>query len=196
MSRPDLLCRIGNKPNSRPVIVTAEIADIPAITKICAYAVINGRASFELQPPDETEIQRRYKELVDGAYPYLVAKIDNILAGYAYAGPYRSRPGYRWSVENSVYINPEFQGLGLGSLLLDRIIQICTEKNFRQMIAIIADSANTSSIRLHEKAGFTHIAILVGVGRKHDTWIDSVIMQKQLGAGSSEPPDSALPLYS
>ncbi len=179
---------MGNKPVARQVIVNAEIADIPAITKIYADAVINGKASFELQPPDEKEIQRRFNELVDTAFPYLVAKIDNIVAGYAYAGPYRSRPGYKWSVENSVYINPEFHRLGLGSLLLDQIIQICTRKNFRQMIAIIGDSANINSIRLHEKAGFTHAGTLVGVGRKHETWVDSVIMQKQLGAGSSKPP--------
>jgi len=178
-----------NNHSPGPVIRNAIAADIAAITEIYAEAVKFGKASFEWCPPDQSEMLRRYHLLVDNDFPYVVATINDAIAGYAYAGPYRHRIGYQWTVENTVYVNPEFQKLGLGSLLLERIIHLCTEKNFRQMIAVIGDSANFSSIRLHEKMGFSHVGTLTDIGRKHEKWLDSVIMQLPLGTGSSQPPD-------
>src|SRR3982751_862657 len=117
-------------------------ADIPAITAIYAHAVKHGTASFELEPPDEAEMARRMQSLLDGGYPYLVAEIDNALAGYAYAGPYRPRPAYRFSVEDSIYIDPHVQRRGVGRVLLQCLIEECERRGFRQMIAVIGDSAN------------------------------------------------------
>ena len=177
-----------NNPIASPKIRNAVADDIAAITDIYAEAVKFGKASFEWQAPDETEMTRRFHLLIDNNFPYVVASVNKTVAGYAYAGPYHNRIGYQWTVENTVYVNPKFQKSGLGSMLLERIIQECIDKNFRQMIAVIGDSANFSSIRLHEKCGFTHVGTLAGVGRKHEKWLDSVIMQRQLGTGSSEPP--------
>jgi len=177
-----------NSSKSIAIIENATTADIAAITAIYAEAVKFGNASFEWQAPDEAEMRRRFHTLVDNNFPYFVARVDKAVAGYAYAGPYRSRIGYQWTVENTVYVNPDFQKLKLGSMLLERIIQECVDKNFRQMIAVIGDSTNLGSIRLHEKFGFTHVGTLTDVGRKHETWLDSIIMQKQLGLGSSQPP--------
>ena len=173
---------------SSPIIENATAADIAAITDIYAEAVRTGKASFEWQAPDAAEMTRRFHLLVDNNFPYVVAKVNKAVAGYAYAGPYHNRIGYQWTVENTVYVNPGFQKLGLGSMLLERIIQECIDKNFRQMIAVIGDSEKFASIRLHEKLGFTHIGTLAGVGRKHEKWLDSVIMQRQLGVGISKPP--------
>ena len=172
----------------KPIIEDASREDLTAITKIYAEAVLHGRASFELQAPDEAEMRRRFDNLVDNNFPYLVAHIDGNVAGYAYAASYRERPAYRWVVENSVYVNPDYQGNGIGALLLDRLIEACTQRDFRQMIAVIGDSDNIGSIRLHEKAGFTHTGVLRAMGRKHGLWLDTVLMQKALGEGSDAPP--------
>ena len=174
--------------NSMPLLDDTTQDDIPAITQIYRDAVINGRASFELQPPDEAEMLHRFNDLVANGFPYLVARIDDTVAGYAYAAPYRSRPAYKWVVENSVYIDPGYQKMGLGLLLLEKLIDVCARRDFRQMIAVIGDTANISSIRLHEKAGFVHTGTLLAVGRKHNLWLDTVIMQRQLGSGSDNPP--------
>ena len=177
-----------NRQAQKLIFDNADAGDIPEITRIYRDAVIWGKASFELQPPDENELLRRFNELVDNGYPYLVARMNDAVAGYAYAGPYRSRPGYYWSVENSVYVDPDYRNMGIGLSLLNHLIQLCTQRDFRQMIAIIGDSANISSIRLHEKAGFVHAGTLVAVGRKHETWLDSVTMQLELGEGQTTPP--------
>src|SRR3954464_5278704 len=120
-------------------------ADIPAVTRIYARAVRHGTASFELEPPDEPEMLRRQRALLDGGYPYLVAESHGALMGYAYAGPYRTRPAYRYTVENSIYIAPETQRRGVGRALLDRLITECEARNYRLMIAVIGDSGQTSS---------------------------------------------------
>ena len=172
----------------KPIITDASPEDLAAITRIYAEAVLHGRASFELQPPDEDEMRRRFDNLVDKNFPYLVAHVDNQVAGYAYAASYRERPAYRWVVENSVYVNEDFHGRGIGGALLDRLIEECTQKDFRQMIAVIGDSDNIGSIRLHEKAGFTHTGVLRAMGRKHGLWLDTVLMQLALGKGSDAPP--------
>ena len=171
------------------IIDDAVISDLPAITGIYADAVKYGTASFELTPPGKEEMRRRFDKLKSGSFPYLVCRIDSIVAGYAYAGPFHNRPGYKWSVENTVYIDPHFQKQGVGTQLLDQLIQHCTNAKYRQMIAVIGDSANNGSIRLHENAGFHHIGIIKNVGRKHGIWLDSVLMQKALGDGANKAPE-------
>jgi len=163
-------------------------ADIPAITRIYAHAVRHGTASFEYDPPDEAEMARRQRALLEGGYPYLVAGIGGAVAGYAYAGPYRTRPAYRYTVENSIYIAPEAHRRGLGRALLDRLIAECEARNYRLMIAVIGDSAQTPSIELHRAAGFKMVGAFEAVGYKFDRWLDSVLMQRPLGRGSSAPP--------
>ena len=166
----------------------ATAADIPAITRIYAHAVRHGTASFELVAPDETEMARRQRALLDGGYPYLVAEIDGALAGYAYAGPYRTRPAYRYTVENSIYVAPQAHRRGIGRALLDRLIAECEARNYRLMIAVIGDSAQTASIELHRAASFKMVGTFEAVGYKFDRWLDSVLMQRPLGPGSSVPP--------
>ena len=156
-------------------------ADIPAITRIYAHAVRHGTASFELDPPDEAEMTRRQRALLDGGYPYLVAEIDGAVAGYAYAGPYRTRPAYRYTVENSIYIAPEAYRRGIGRMLLDRLIVECEVRDYRLMIAVIGDSAQAPSIALHRAAGFKLVGAFEAVGYKFDRWLDSVLMQRPLG---------------
>jgi phosphinothricin acetyltransferase len=167
----------------------ATAADIPAITRIYAHAVRYGTASFELEPPDEAEMRRRQRALLDGGYPYIVADGGGTILGYAYAGPFRPRPAYRHSVEDSVYVVQEAQRRGIGRVLLDALIVRCTEAGFRQMIAVIGDSTmQAASISLHAAAGFRTVGTLDAVGYKHERWLDSVYMQRPLGAGAEMPP--------
>src|SRR3954471_20548910 len=173
---------------STPAVRPATPADIPAITRIYAHAVRHGTASFELEPPDEAEMMRRQRTLLDRGYPYLVAEIGGAVAGYAYAGPYRTRPAYRYTVENSIYIAPQAHRRGIGRLLLDRLIAECEARNYRLMIAVIGDSAQAPSIELHRAAGFRMVGTFEAVGYKFDRWLDSVLMQRALGPGSSAPP--------
>ena len=163
-------------------------ADIPAITRIYAHAVERGTASFELTPPDQAEMARRFGELTTNNFPYLAALVDGALDGYAYAGPYRARPAYRFTVENSIYVAPDRQRHGVGKALLEALIDVCTERGFRLMVAVIGDSNQTASIRLHEAAGFKHVGVLENIGYKFDRWLDSVLMQRALGPGASTPP--------
>ena len=159
-------------------------ADIPAITRIYAHAVEHGTASFELTPPDEAEIARRMNDLTGKGYPYLAGEIDGALAGYAYAGPYRARPAYRLTVEDSVYIAPDRHRRSIGRALLAALIEATAARGFRQMIAVIGDSPRqAASISLHEALGFRHVGILQDVGFKHGRWLDSVLMQRALGDG-------------
>ncbi len=173
---------------SAPHVRPATPADIPAITRIYAHAVRHGTASFELEPPDEAEMSRRQRALLDGGYPYLVAEIGGAVMGYAYAGPYRTRPAYRYTVENSIYIAPDAQRRGIGRVLLDALIAECEMRGYRLMIAVIGDSAQVPSIELHRAAGFKMVGALEAVGYKFDRWLDSVLMQRPLGKGSSAPP--------
>jgi phosphinothricin acetyltransferase len=163
-------------------------ADIPAITRIYAHAVETGTASFEYDPPDEAEMARRQQTLFDGGYPYLVAEMDSAIAGYAYAGAYRPRFAYRYSVEDSIYVAPHAHRRGIGRLLLDHLIAECERRGFRQMIAVIGDSAQTPSIALHRAAGFRMIGTFENCGYKFDRWLDSVFMQRTLGPGASTKP--------
>jgi L-amino acid N-acyltransferase YncA len=170
------------------MIRSAEPRDVPAITRIYAHAVRYGTASFELEPPDEAETARRYRALVDGGFPYLVAELDGAVAGYAYAGPYRARPAYRFTVEDSIYIAPDMQRRGVGRALLDRLLVESEARGFRQMIAVIGDSAQVASIELHRAAGFRMVGTFEAVGFKFGRWLDSVLMQKALGEGATTAP--------
>jgi phosphinothricin acetyltransferase len=171
-----------------PAIRPATPADIPAVTRIYAHAVANGTASFELSPPDEAEMTRRQRALLEGGYPYLAAEIDGALVGYAYAGPYRPRPAYRFSVEDSVYVDPAAQRRGVGRALLRRLIEDAERTGFRQMIAVIGDSAQIGSIELHRALGFRMIGTVENVGYKFDRWLDTVLMQRALGGGATSNP--------
>lgn len=163
-------------------------SDIAAITRIYDQAVREGTASFELEPPDEAEMTRRYEGLMSGGYPYVVAEVGGTVAGYAYAGVYRARPAYRWTIEDSVYIDTRMQRRGLGSILLHRLIAESEARGFRQMIAVIGDSAHTGSIELHRAAGFRMVGTFENVGFKFGRWLDSVLMQRALGPGATSPP--------
>jgi L-amino acid N-acyltransferase YncA len=170
------------------IIRPATPDDIAAVTRIYADAVLNGTASFEIEPPDEAEMTRRQAVLLNNGYPYLTAEIEGVVAGYAYAGPYRSRPAYKWSVEDSIYVAPQMHRKGIGGLLLARLVAESTQRGFRQMIAVIGDSAQIGSIAVHERAGFNHIGTLRSVGFKHGKWLDTVLMQRALGKGNTTLP--------
>src|SRR5215831_11338190 len=157
----------------------AQPRDLAAITRIYDDAVRHGTASFEIEPPDEREMARRYEALRAGGYPYLVAELDGGIVGYAYAGPYRARAAYRWSVEDTIYVAPSSQRRGIGR---------AEAGGFRQMIAVIGDSANAGSIELHRAAGFRMVGTFDNVGFKFGSWLDSVLMQRPLGTGATAMP--------
>jgi L-amino acid N-acyltransferase YncA len=173
---------------STAILRPAGGGDIAAITRIYGDAVTHGTASFELEPPDEAEMARRHQALLAGGYPYLVAEVTGAIAGYAYAGAYRARPAYRWCVEDSVYVAPDYHRRGIGRLLLARLVEECEQRGFRQMIAVIGDSAQTPSIALHAALGFDMIGTLRSVGFKHGRWLDTPLMQRALGPGDTAPP--------
>jgi phosphinothricin acetyltransferase len=163
-------------------------ADLPAITAIYAEAVRFGTATFELDPPDLTEMTRRFQPLTGAGFPYLVAETAGTIDGYAYAGPYRPRPAYRFTVENSIYLAPTSHRRGIGSQLLERLLEDCAARGFRQMIAVIGDSENVGSIGLHLSLGFRQAGILKAAGMKFGRWLDVVQMQRPLGEGDRSLP--------
>jgi len=165
----------------RPTAVT----DLPSITEIYEHAVRFGTATFELVPPDLAEMTRRFDSLMDGGFPYIVAAIDGRVVGYAYAGAYRPRPAYRFTVENSVYLLPAIHRRGIGLQLLQRLIGECEARGYRQMIAVIGDSANAGSIGVHTRCGFQMIGTHPNVGFKFNRWLDTVMMQLALGDGGN-----------
>ena len=167
----------------------ATTADIPAITAIYAHAVRHGTASFELEPPTEPEMTRRMQAVLDGKFPYLAADIDDKLAGYAYASLYRTRPAYRFTVENSVYVAADMHRRGVGKALLQRLIDECTARGYRQMIAVIGDSDQAASIGVHKACGFEPAGNLKSIGWKFGKWLDTPLMQRSLGDGAKTNPD-------
>jgi L-amino acid N-acyltransferase YncA len=166
----------------------ARPGDIFDITRIYADAVRHGTASFEIEPPDEAEMARRQQALLTNGYPYLVAELAGAIAGYAYAGPYRDRPAYKWCVEDSVYVAPQLHRRGLGRALLARLIAESATRGFRQMIGVIGDTANVASVAVHQAAGFTLVGTFRSIGFKHERWLDTVLMQRALGKGDTAPP--------
>jgi L-amino acid N-acyltransferase YncA len=168
----------------------ATTGDIAAITRIYAHAVEHGTASFETEPPDQSEMARRLQGLLAKGFPYIVAEMDAAVAGYAYAGPYRDRRAYDWAVEDSIYVAPELHRRGIGRLLLTHLIDAAAAAGFRQMLGVIGDSANTGSIAVHAALGFRHIGTFQCIGFKHGRWLDTVLMQRTLGSGAATPPST------
>lgn len=163
--------------------------DLARIQAIYAHHVLTGAASFEEVPPSLEEIARRRDEVLARGMPYVVAEMDGRVIGYAYAGPYRLRTAYRYSVEDSIYLDPECMGRGAGRALLSVVIDRCEEAGCRQMIAVIGDSVNASSIGLHRSLGFEPAGLLRAVGFKFGRWVDSVLMQRPLGNGDASRPE-------
>lgn len=176
--------------DAAPLVRFATDGDASRIAEIYAHHVLYGLASFEEQPPDAAEMARRRAVVVGAGFPYVVIEVGGRVEGYAYANQYRPRPGYRYTVENSVYVAADAGGRGYGAILLRQVIDDCTRLGYRQMIAVIGDSANEASIRLHRRLGFEHAGVLRDVGFKLGRWVDSVYMTRTLGEGSQTlPPD-------
>ena len=167
----------------------AEARDIAAIQAIYASHVLGGLASFEEVPPEAGEIGARMQGVRALGLPYLVAERDGEVVGYAYASLYRARSGYRYTLEDSVYVREAFGRRGIGEALLRALIARCSQGKWRQMIAVIGDSANAASIGLHRKLGFRHAGTLEAVGFKLGRWVDSVFMQRALRDGEKSLPD-------
>jgi len=164
-------------------------ADVARCAEIYGHHVLHGTASFEVDPPDLAEMKKRRATVLDLGLPYLVAERDGLVMGYAYAGNWRPRPAYKFSVEDSIYIAHDAVGQGVGKALLPALIDRCTAAGKRQMVAVIGDSAQTPSIRLHASCGFEMTGTLKSIGFKFGRWLDSVLMQRPLGVGDTEPPD-------
>lgn len=168
----------------------ARIDDVAVITGIYGAEVRNGTASYELEPPDETEMTARFQALHDAGMPYLAAEEDGRFLGYAYASAFRPRRAYRFTVEDSIYLAPGARGRGVGKVLLAALVAECERLGFRQMVAVIGDGErNTASIRLHDKLGFSPAGRLEASGYKQGRWLDTVFMQRALGDGRASQPD-------
>lgn len=175
------------------VLRDAHEDDMPAVQAIYAQHVIHGTASFETEPPTLAHMLQRRADVCVNGLPYLVAERDGEVVGYGYATLYRPRPAYRFTVEDSVYVREGMAGLGIGQALLGLIIQRCVENGRRQMVAIIGNSENIASIRLHQRHGFRKVGVFESVGFKHGRWLDTVIMQRELGDGAKSSPLQASP---
>ena len=162
--------------------------DAQAISGIYAHYVLTSRATFEDVPPELAEMRARMQTVRQRGLPWFVAETGGKIAGYAYASLFHQRCGYRWTVENSVYVQSDVTGQGIGTALLRRLISECEARGYRHMMAVIGDSANEASIRLHARLGFAHVGLLPSVGFKLGRWVDVVYMQRRLGDGSRTPP--------
>lgn len=162
-----------------PVIRPATAADSAVIADIYAHYVLASTATLELEPPDAVEIARRMADVASRGLPYLVAEVDGVVAGYGYASAFRPRPGYRFTVEDSVYLRPEFAGRGLGRLLLGELIRASKAAGCHQMIGVIGGK-NAASIAMHRAMGFVDVGVLRGVGFKFGNWVDVTLMQREL----------------
>jgi len=162
--------------------------DFDSIQKIYSHYVTNGLASFELFPPDKKELLFRWSQIRVLNHPYLVAEVVDKVVGYAYASTYRQRPAYEYTLENSVYVSPDFLDRGIGTQLLDKLIEVCANLGYRQLIAVIGDSENYPSFSLHQKCGFERVGLLPSTGFKHGKWVDTVLMQRHVGNGDKTPP--------
>ena len=169
--------------------------DLSAIQKIYAHHVLNSAATFEIEPPDLVEMMRRRAEVLRNGLPYLVAfALDDggheRVVGFAYADFFKLRPAYRFTVENSIYLDSVAQGSGVGRKLLGQLIERCKALGMRQMVAVIGDSGNVASIAVHAAAGFRYAGLLRASGWKFDRWVDAVLMQRELGHGDRLPPET------
>jgi len=162
--------------------------DMPAIQAIYALQVTHGVSSWEELPPSLEQMIQRQKTITQDGYPYIVAVRGDQVLGYAYASAYRTRPAYRYTVENSIYLAESAQRMGLGQKLLSQLIIQCTQEGFRQMIAVVGDSENHMSIDFHKKMGFEEVGVIKSIGYKFERWLDSVMLQLTLGEGDTSPP--------
>ncbi|CAE6768913.1 L-methionine sulfoximine/L-methionine sulfone acetyltransferase [Paraburkholderia aspalathi] len=174
---------------SAPLIRDATEADLPAIQAIYAHHVLTGVASFEEIPPSVDDLRTRLASVRSHGLPYMVAEIDCEVAGYCYATPYRPRPAYRNTIEDSIYVSDAYRGRGLGRVLLQALIERCETGPWRQMVAVIADGGSGGSLSLHTQLGFELTGTLKAVGFKHGRWLDTTLMQRTLGVGDSTVPD-------
>lgn len=164
-------------------------SDLDAVTAIYAEAVQNGAGSYEIDPPSLAEMQRRFEALQAGGFPILIAEEAGEVLGYAYASYFRTRPAYRFIVEDSIYVAPQAKGKGIGKTLLRALIARVKALGFRQIVAVIGDGSNNlGSVRLHESLGFRHSGRIEGSGFKHGRWLDTVIMQLSVNGGNSSDP--------
>ena len=170
-------------------ICACEEGHVAAITKVYAHHVVHGLASFEIEPPSEDDMGQRRLDIVSRNYPYLVAAYAGEVVGYAYASPYRLRPAYRHTAENSVYLRLEWAGRGIGRRLMSALLAECEARGLRQIVAVIGDSARISPRSASIRASvFARLAFSVRSGSNLNRWVDSVLMQRALGAGDSTPP--------
>ncbi len=160
-------------------------ADLPVITAIYGWNVVNGTGTFELESPDEAEMSRRHDDVLSKGLPWIVVEHDGTLLGYAYANHFRPRKAYRFCLEDSIYLAADARGRGLGGLLLAELMARCEALGARQMLAVIGDSNNVGSIGVHRTLGFEHVGVMRSAGWKFDRWLDVVIMQKALGLGDA-----------
>jgi L-amino acid N-acyltransferase YncA len=173
------------------LIRPSTLADLPAVTAIYAWNVLNGTGTFELEAPDEPEMARRRDDVLSKGLPWLVAERDGVVLGYAYANHFRPRRAYRFCLEDSVYLAADAKGQGLGRLLLAELLARCEAAGARQMLAVIGDSANLGSIGVHRTLGFEPIGVMRAAGWKFERWLDVVLMQKSLGQGADATPADA-----
>ncbi len=181
----------STKTPSGPVKVRVRLAieaDMPAIQEIYAHYVRSTTASFEEEPPTVAEMTARWQRIQARGLPYLVATKGKRVVGYAYAGPFRERSGYRYTIEDSVYVIPDYLGRNVGNALLSELVERCTELGFRQMIAVIGDSTNAASLALHSRHGFFVVGALSSTCFKFGRWVDAVLMQRILGDGDTTSP--------
>lgn len=168
MSAPDVLIR------------RTEIDDLDSIAEIYAHHVRTGVATFELDAPDAAELRRRFDAVTAVGLPFLSAMLDGEVAGYAYCTPWKNRPAYRHTVEDSVYLAPHAVGRGVGGRLLDKLLDDCSRAGIREIIAVIVDADGEASLALHRGRGFIEAGRLRAVGFKHDRWLDTVLLQRSL----------------
>ncbi len=164
--------------------------DIADITAIYTHHVLHGTGTFEIDPPTCDDMANRRTDVLSKGLPYLVAVEGNQLLGFAYCNWFKPRPAYRFSAEDSIYLAPEAQGRGLGRSLLTELMQRAEAVGVRKLIAVIGDSANQSSIGVHQSVGFAPAGLLKSCGWKFERWLDVILMDKTLGVGDSSAPDS------
>ncbi|WP_304165634.1 GNAT family N-acetyltransferase [Phenylobacterium aquaticum] len=164
--------------------------DAPALAAIYGHHVLTGLASFEEVPPTAEDMAGRRAAVVALGLPYLVAEEDGTVLGFAYAGAFRPRAAYRYTVEDSVYVSPDALGKGVGRAVLSQVLADCETLGLRQVMAVIGDSGNAASIGLHQALGFEHAGVCKAVGFKHGRWVDTVWMQKSLNGGEARAPDA------
>ncbi|AVO40421.1 GNAT family N-acetyltransferase [Simplicispira suum] len=172
-----------------PLIRPSRDGDLDAITAIYAHHVLHGTGTFEIDPPSRSDMAARRTEVLSRNLPWLVAEQDGKVLGFAYANWFKPRPAYRFSAEDSVYVAEAARGSGIGRALLLALMEQAEAAGVRQLMAVVGDSVNTGSIKLHQSLGFEHIGLMRSVGWKHGAWRDIVLMQRPLGSGDAQSPE-------